>query len=289
LREGWGNPLQKIPPGLPSKNLLPGLVLIGTVHADPRGYDRAWRLLTHLQPDLVTVEISRFSLRYRQRQGRRWQRLLARALEGLPAAAVGHLALRRLRAQVDLPFEVRAARDWCRSRGVPWRPLDLGFTARRHLPRYGRELLTPDNLRALVEAEADGSLEDFAAGQYRRARLAYGRTSRRFLTQGEAETRREQFMARRLRVLAGRFRRVAHLGGWEHLVPWEDGGGLWRRLEDLGPLRQLLSEGDWPEPAAPLPRSLGFSGSILNHDRADRVQPPRGRLGTNLAEMWVLS
>ena len=246
LREGRGNPLQKIPPALPSNNL----VLIGTVHGDPRGYDRAMRLLSHLQPDLVTVEISWFSLRYRARQGRGWQRLLARALEGLPEQAAGHPAIRRLRAQVGLPFEVRAARDWCRGREVPWRPLDLGSTARRHLPRYGRELLTPDNLRVLLEAGADGRLEDLVAGQYRRARLAYLRSPWRLFPPSGAETRRrERFMARRLRALAGRGGRVAHLGGWEHLVPWQDDGGLWRHLEELGPLRLLLSEADVLEAA----------------------------------------
>ncbi len=255
LRGGRGTtgetPWLPIPPTLPSNNLLSArLILIGTVHGDPRGYDRALRLLSHLQPDLVTVEISRFSLRYRARQGRGWQRLLARALEGLPEQAAGHPAIRRLRAQVALPFEVQAARDWCRDRGAPWRPLDLGSTARRHLPRYGRELLTPDNLRVLLEAGADGRLEDLVAGQYRRARLAYLRSPWRLFPPSGAETRRrERFMARRLRALAGRGGRVAHLGGWEHLVPWKDGGGLWRHLEELGPLRLLLSEADSLEAA----------------------------------------
>ena len=87
------------------------------------------------------MEISPFSLRYRRRHGARWQRQLAEALAELPAGAALHLAIRRLTAQVALPFEVRAARDYSRSCGVPWRPLDLGFLSRRHLPRYGPELL----------------------------------------------------------------------------------------------------------------------------------------------------
>ncbi len=44
------------------------LLLIGTVHGDPQGYERAMKLLRQVQPDLVTVEVSRFSLRYRRRQ-----------------------------------------------------------------------------------------------------------------------------------------------------------------------------------------------------------------------------
>ena len=55
------------------------------MHGDPLGYERALELLRRLQPDLVTVEVSHFSLRYRQRQEAHWQRLLAQALEGLAA------------------------------------------------------------------------------------------------------------------------------------------------------------------------------------------------------------
>jgi hypothetical protein len=37
---------------------------------------------------------------------------------------------------------------------------------------------------------------------------------------------------------------VVHLGGWEHLVAWEDAPGLWRDLADLKPRRVLLDEAD---------------------------------------------
>ena len=220
------------------------LTLIGTVHGDPRGYARAWELLNHLRPDLVTVEISPFSLRYRQRYGHLWQRRLTLALAALPAGAARHLAIRRLAAQVALPFEVRAARDYGRRLGAPWRPLDLGATARRHLPRYGPELLTPTNLQILLTT-GDGSLEDYVAGEFRRARLALAHPPRRPVSCGVPVTlRRERFLARRLRGLSSRYRRVAHLGGWEHLVDWQESPSLWGQVADLGPWRVLLDEAD---------------------------------------------
>ena len=221
-----------------------GLIFIGTVHGDTRGYARAGTLLAHFKPDMVTVEISPFSLRYRLKHGPGWQRQLAQALLELPAAAARHLAIQRLAAQVALPFEVRAARDYHRSSGVPWRPLDLGSLSRRHLPRYGPELLSPTNLRALL-ATADGSLEEYVATEFNRAHLALVRPPRRLPTFGTPEIlRRERFLARRLRALASRYRRVVHLGGWEHLVAWQDAAGLWRDLADLRPRRLLLDEAD---------------------------------------------
>jgi hypothetical protein len=51
-------------------------------------------------------------------------------------------------------------------------------------------------------------------------------------------------LARRLRTLASRYRRIVHLGGWEHLVAWQDAAGLWRDLADLQPRRVLLDDAD---------------------------------------------
>jgi hypothetical protein len=220
------------------------LILIGTVHGDPRGYGRVTRLLAHLKPDIVTVEISPFSLRYRLKHGPAWQRQLTQVLSQMPKAAARHLAIQRLAAQVALPFEVKAARDYHRGTGAPWRPLDLGGLARRHLPRYGPEFLTLANLRALLATD-DGTLEEFVAAEFNRARLALARSPRRLPTSGSPEIlRRELFLARRLRTLISRYRRVVHLGGWEHLVDWQDEPGLWRDLTDLQPRRLLLDETD---------------------------------------------
>jgi hypothetical protein len=228
------------------------VILIGTVHGDPRGQARAGELLNHLGPDLVTVEISPFSLRYRRQHGARWQRQLAGGLAKLPEGAALHLAIRRLAAQVALPFEVRAAQDYSRRAGVPWRPLDLGFVSRRHLPRYGAEFLSPANLKALLTTP-DGELKEFVAAEFRRARQVLARAPRRPISPGASETaQRERFLARRLRALTSRYRRVVHLGGWEHLVAWEDSPGLWGDLADLKPGRLLLDEAD---------RMPGFSGA----------------------------
>ena len=261
---GWGDHRRDAcgyqPPALPRNSwwsAFPFLILVGTVHGDPAGYGRAWRLLERLQPQLITVEISPFSLRYRSRHEWRWQRWLERALAELPPGARGHLAIRRLKAQVEMPFEVRAARDWGRAKGVQWRALDLGDLARRELPRYETELFSVDNLRGLLGTE-DGFLEDWVAGEYHRARAAWRRAPWR-LHHHEVEARpREVFQARRLRNLAARSVRIVHLGGWEHLAPWRDGSGLTAALADLRPLALLLEDAEGlPQAAA---RDLAGAG-----------------------------
>jgi len=232
-------------PGPPPKDLIAAnLILIGTVHGDPRGYARVLRLLEWLRPDMVTVEISRFSLRYRRAWEGKWRRQLEQALAGLPPGAERHPAIQRVAAQIALPFEYRAARDYSRLSGAKCLLLDLGGVSRRHLPRYGRELLSTANLRALTK-EPEDSLEDLVAREFRRARLAFQRLPRRLAVDSAPETlRREFFVSRRLQRLVARGDRVAHLGGWEHLIPWREGEGLRSWLADQKPCIMLAEEGD---------------------------------------------
>jgi hypothetical protein len=223
----------------------PNLILLATVHGDPAGYERAWRVFEQVQPEVITVEISRFSVRYREQALKGWRHRLTEALKTLPPEAAKSLAVARVAAQADLPFEYRAARDWGKLHQAPIKFLDAGRVARSHLPRYADELLSPDNLRILWENEASGTLEDFVATEFRRARLAREGKLRPALRPADPGDRsRERLWAKRLKDLVDSGKRVAHLGGWEHLAPWEGGGGLTQLLADLNPKVILLDEAD---------------------------------------------
>jgi hypothetical protein len=224
---------------------MPQLYLLATVHGDPAGYERAWRFFEQVRPQVITVEISPFSVRYRQRAARGWRRRLSAVLRLLPPEASRNLAVARVAAQTALPFEYRAARDWGKVHETPVKLLDSGTLARSHLPRYTVELLSPDNLRLLCESEASGTLEEFVAKEFRRARLAReGKLRALTRCADPKDSPRERLWARRLRRLLRSGQRVAHLGGWEHLVPWSGGGGLSHLLADLQPFMMLLDEAD---------------------------------------------
>jgi hypothetical protein len=221
------------------------LILLATVHGDPAGYGRAWRIFEQVQPEVITVEISRFSVRYRERAVKDWQRRLSEALKALPPEAGKSLAVARVAAQAELPFEYRAARDWGNIYQVPVKFLDAGRVARLHLPRYADELLSPDNLRFLWKNEPAGTLVEYVVGEFRRAHRARDGKLRpvpRSLDPGDG--RRERLWGKRLKALVRGGKRVVHLGGWEHLVPWQGGGGLSQLLADLNPGLMLLDEAD---------------------------------------------
>lgn len=220
------------------------IILIGTVHGDPRGYERAVRLLEYFRPDLITVEISPFSVRYRAARQEHWRQVLEAALAQLPPEARRHPAIRRVALQIQMPFEWRAAHDYGRRAGIRWQAIDLSGVARRHLPLYEKELLSPENLKQLWETPED-SWEEQVAAAYRRARLSELRPLPRLPGRYDGIWHlRERTMAARLRRLAGRSRLVAYLGGWEHVASWDDGGGLYDNLYDLRPFRVFLDEAD---------------------------------------------
>ncbi|MFP3866585.1 MAG: hypothetical protein ACLFUU_00280 [Desulfobacteraceae bacterium] len=222
------------------------LILVGTVHGDPQGYRRTRRLLDKLRPDLVTVEISQFSLRYRKKQRQVWRRQFQWAQQHLPAGACSHLALRRIEAQLAWPFEVQAAEDFAQQHGLEWRPIDTGRLSRGHLRRFWRELLTPDNLRNLLLTE-DGDWNQYIAAQYQQARLALAQPERLVIPLHRSWSSPE--MSGRDKVMAGRLRklieagfRVVHLGGWTHLVTGLGRPTIGQCLEDLQPQRLLLDQ-----------------------------------------------
>ena len=232
-------------PQVPGPSPTTQLYFLATVHGDPAGYERAWRFFEQLQPQIITVEISRFSVRYRERAVRGWRRQLSEALKSLPPEAARSLAVARVAAQAEVPFEYRAARDWGEVHKVPVKLLDRGALARQHLPRYADELLTAENLRCLCENGAIGTLKEFVAKEFRRARLAREGKPISLPRLADAEdSLRERLWARRLMSLTAKGKRVVHLGGWEHLVPWPGGGGLFRLLWDLKPGIMLLDEAD---------------------------------------------
>lgn len=228
----------------------PELILVGVVHGDPEGYDKAVALLSRLQPRLVSVEISEYSWRHRQLREPAWQSQFQAALAKLPPQQRQHLALQRLVAQITMPFEVRAAADYGQRFGFAWRAIDINAIAREHLPRYSQELLQPDNLCKLLTTP-DGDFQAAVAAEYERAaRLIttprdIGPLQLRAL--GPQATMREKVLAGRLTRLVRSWSKVVHLGGWEHLIRTAKNQTLADLLDPLQPKRLILLGDDLPK------------------------------------------
>jgi hypothetical protein len=200
----------------------PEIILVGVVHGDPEGYDKLIKFFHRVRPRVISVEISKYSWRYRRNQKAQWQQRFQLSRQSLPPQQRQHLALHKLAAQIALPFEARAAEDYAQQHGVSWQAVDINALAREHLPRYGEELLSPVNLRNLA-LTPDAAWGEYIRQEYRRARLVLqtGRSSVMVMTTGAVPPQagmREKVLAHRVDRLAKQWLRVVHVGGWEHLI-----------------------------------------------------------------------
>jgi hypothetical protein len=238
LREGSAEPLA-------------GLVLIGTVHGDPRGVTKLDRLFERLRPELIMVELSPFGWAFRRRHARdlcgrlgkhlRW----AAARKGMTfSEAMRKPVIRAVFRQIAMPFEYRAAARWAREFGGAVLLVDGHEGSRRGIARWP-ELISPRNLEILLDAAVSPKSTEAA---YRAARrriygdpLAETGPAERNAAAYERAGRRERALAREvsaaLEIL--RPRGACYVGGWEHLPTGADPPSL-RDLLGVGPSGCLL-------------------------------------------------
>lgn len=202
------------------------LILVGTVHLDPGGYDLLSNLLFELKPETVCVDVSPYALEFRRTVGREYRTLLDnfRKEDGsLPPA------LAAVDVQLQIPFEYQAADDYAERRGARLVPVGDSAQSQKLLGHLSRELMTTDNLVRLASRD-EPPLSEQVEKEWERARKYYKVGSPTSAGLEKADKR----LARQIKEYAGR-EPVTHVGGWEHLK------GLSDLLSDLGPKVRLLS------------------------------------------------
>lgn len=197
------------------------LILLGTVHRDPRGGEALLRAIHELRPELITVEVSPYALRFRRRHAPRFLG------KDLPLQVAEFILP---------PYEYRAAKAYGLRYHVPVIPIDSCLKSRALL-REAVELFSAENLRRLKEEDLGALLRR----EYALARRCWedGLMAQHFLSNGW-DLRRERAMARRIRQILSRHptKRLLHIGGWMHMLPTF--GTLFHLLEELRPERRLL-------------------------------------------------
>ena len=226
------------------------IVLVGTVHRDPKGYGKLVSILNEERPDSITLEMSPHAVRFRRGKGRI---LISRVFEIMkeikkenPRFAfydpADHPAIRHVVAILDFPYEYQAAAAVSQSMGIPFRCIDRSDFSREKLSRLEGELVTEGNLRKLLDLDA----VEFHEG----VRREYGLAAMALRAPGIFNSfsdrsemiARDQHAARKIRRIAekSRCRKLLHIAGWEHLVMAGSGESLCELLSDLSPRRRLL-------------------------------------------------
>jgi hypothetical protein len=232
-----------------SKPKPPALVMVGTVHRDPRAFVKLFRLLTTENSPFITVEISPFAHSFRARHG---QAIRASLRENLRRIAkegrrplreiLGHPAILGIFLLLREPYEWRAAQMFGLHRGSTLRDIDLSSYSAEKLSHLS-ELIEIDNLNLLLR-NSTSSLQEEVEAQYRRARYLFSHPpSIGEMLRGIEMSEREFHMAAEIRkvINGANGKKVLHIGGWEHLVEYPGEGSLFGMLKDFQPRRILLS------------------------------------------------
>ncbi|HID97345.1 MAG TPA: hypothetical protein EYP57_04035 [Thermodesulfobacteriaceae bacterium] len=222
------------------------LILAGSVHLDTKLKNNIYSTLQAIRPELLTVEISRFSVIYRSFFQHEWLDRYHEILKKLPEEKKTHSNLKLLELQLKMPFEWEVAEKYCRNEGIICLPVDTGDLARKELPVWKRELLTFKNVQNLVSTP-DFDLNDhfdsccLQAGNVIEGKENFSEFHHPLAWLADAYwAKREKILAVRIRRLLRKYSPVVHLGGWMHIVtgsPWKTMSDM---LIDLNPERIML-------------------------------------------------
>lgn len=189
------------------------LILVGTIHRDPKGYEALLKVLYHHRPEVITVEVSPYGLKFRRKRREFLER---------QDFTLG------LKAFLEIPYEYKASKAYGVEHGVPVIPIDLC--------RYSKRFLR--DLKDLFSNSIEADQSDFLQ-QYRIALLCWDdpTLARAFLK--HLDPKRERALARRVFSTFMRFeRRLMHIGGWTHMLPLPE--TVFGLLKPLEPKRILL-------------------------------------------------
>ena len=146
------------------------LLLVGTVHLDPRGQHRLLGLLRDWKPEAIAIEVSPYAVQFRQSQGAGWRARLERFRlpdQSLPGG------LDAVEAKLRLPFEYTAARAHARAANVPLHLLGDSERSRQLLDLLVAEMMTEENLERLSVPSEMGTLEERVEAEWRLAKRRF--------------------------------------------------------------------------------------------------------------------
>ena len=228
----------------------PSLLMIGTVHRDPRGKGKLLGLLRKEQPSVVSVEISPYGRLFRDQKSAALRATLRENLrrinqeEGRPWREVlSHSAIQGIFLLLKEPYEWQAATAYASETGIGIQDIDLSQVSEEKLSHLS-DIVSLENLRSLLRLSLP-SLSEQVENHYRRARFLFSHPPSVWLKSRDWEER-ESIMAQKIRrlFLQAEGKKLAHIGGWEHFLELSEGLTLYNLLKDLQPRRLLLVESE---------------------------------------------
>jgi len=225
--------------GTESSRPVAGLVLLGTVHCDPKGLSRTRTFLEFHRPDLILVEISDFALKLRTERSAELRKIFRKRLRVVSDkmhidfhTALKHVEIASILRQIGFPYEYRASAVYARRTGIALVAVDYSEFSRQWIETWP-EMISVENIERLLKLESSrpsvSSLYAQAARRIDAGPLPIEAPPADAVRWSE----REKQMALRIRSALERLNpeRPVYIGGWWHL---SRGGSIETIRELLG-------------------------------------------------------
>ena len=236
------------------------LTLVGTIHRDPNGLPRPLATLEREDPDIITLEMSEYGVVFRERTAPRLKDRLFDILGGLhekwgqeqdrepdkPQNPFKVGAIRAILLTLELPFEFRAVRAYCKRKRIPYRCIDLSKYSRAKLKMLQEGVITEDNVRKILTFVPVDTHEELRKHRLLARRLTSQNVDHLLIRaclsgkMGDGMAHRDRYMSLRIKEILRNDKKTLHVGGWEHMLDDPQGKTLYSLLKGLRP-RRLLS------------------------------------------------
>jgi hypothetical protein len=184
--------------------------MLGVIHRDERNPEVLHSCFERIWPDVITVEISQFSIDFRRLTGNMYRE----KLKGIQTES-GPQCDRRIAdvtSFIDMPSEFTIADEYCRQNNKHVYPVDMDLFSRLKLGKVD-ELTDRKNIMAGVAPDIPrGMPEKLLADLYFRKGVAA-------FNYDEEMAMRDNFICHRIAILRKRYKggRLLHIAGWQHL------------------------------------------------------------------------
>ncbi len=185
--------------------------MLGIIHRDTRNDAVLRRWMDRIKPDVITLEVSRYSLDFRRQNGQAYRRKLDDILRGGLDGARSDFD--DFYSFVDMPCEFAVAREYCTENKIDVYPVDMDLFSFLKLRKID-EMIDRENMRKSLAGDHSktGSFEQALADLY----FHKGVTA---FSYDEEMAMRDRFMCHRIDILRKRHKngRFLHIAGWQHL------------------------------------------------------------------------
>jgi hypothetical protein len=190
-------------------------IMLGIIHRDEDGLAILKDWLARIKPDVVTLELSHYGIRFRREFGEEYKRRIDRILmqrkeRGEPS---NKGALASLLSYISIPYEYEVTSEYAAEKGISFYLIDMDFFSYVKLKSI-EDLLSEENIEKMLSLTdaPNGSQEMAAARLYFEKGITIVQYDREMYI-------RDRYMSSKVQdfMKHSNGKRFLHVCGWQHL------------------------------------------------------------------------